>query len=314
MDEENSIPSVSAAKELYRQARIQGIREDWLNRLRGKPPDLLPFEAVAGVLRSFQHRQLTELKTIPLDKIVGSVGRYRDFTRSFLPREGIGEQRWARVELMMGGATGLPPIDVYQIGDVYFVADGNHRVSVARANGFKEIDAWVTVIPAVAGIEAGDSLDEAIMKAECAAFLAQTRLSDDCQDIDISFTRPGGYPTLLEHIYTHRYFMGLDFAGREASHITFAEAAADWYDRVYLPIIGAIRRYDLLKRFPGRTASDLYVWASGRMLELSEAGESPTPDRVAQELSENASTPFATAMLELARRLVSRVPRRGHRE
>jgi hypothetical protein len=316
MDDEGNPNAIVAAKELYLQARIQGMREDWYNRLRGKPADLIPFEEVAGVLRAFRHRQLTELRSIPLDKIVGSVGRYRDFTRSFLPRESIGVQRWAHIELMMGGAAGLPPIDVYQIGDVYFVADGNHRVSVARANKFKQIDAYVTLIPAAADIEAGDSVDQAIIKAECAAFLAQTRLSEHCREIDIEFTRPGGYPALLEHIYTHRYFMALN-RGAQGSQgdrpISFARAAADWYENVYQPIIAAIRRYNLLRQFPGRTASDLYVWVSGRILELSEAGKAATPDAVALEMSETAPTPAAASLLDVARRLASRWPLRGRR-
>ncbi len=244
------------------------LREDWLNRLTGKPADLLPFEAVAAVLRSYQHRQLTEVRTIPLDKIVGSVGRYKDFNRRFLPRQRSLAYRWARVEQAMDSSLGVPPIEVYQIGEVYFVLDGNHRVSVARANGFDTIDAYVTIVPVAADIEAGDSLDEAINKAECAHFLAQTRLAEHCKELDIEFTKPGGYPKLLEHIYTHRYFMGLD-APEEGPRISFPAAAADWYANVYLPIVASIRQHDLVRRFPGQTPADLYVQVSARILEQS---------------------------------------------
>ena len=130
----------------YRMQR-QAQRQDLIARLRGKSNDLLPYEAIAHLLKSFEHKQLTEQRFIPLDKIVGSVGRYREFTREFLPREGISFDRWAGINAAMTGASGVPPIEVYQLGDVYFVADGNHRVSVARANGLKEIAAYVTLLP-----------------------------------------------------------------------------------------------------------------------------------------------------------------------
>ncbi len=300
---------------MFVQARVRALREDWLNRLTGKPADLLPYEAVAAVLRSYQHRQLTEVRTIPLDKIVGSVGRYKDFNRRFLPRQRSLAYRWARVEQAMDSSLGVPPIEVYQIGDVYFVLDGNHRVSVARANGFDTIDAYVTIVPVAADIEAGDSLDEAINKAECAHFLAQTRLAEHCKELDIEFTKPGGYPKLLEHIYTHRYFMGLD-APQEGARITFPAAAADWYTNVYLPIVAAIRRYELERRFPDQTPADLYVQVSARILKQTEQqGRAPAPDAVVQEIAALAPSPFAAAMQNLARRLAAHTPfvRKAHR-
>lgn len=299
--------NLSAAKERYHNARWQAIREDWLARLTGKPQNLLPYEAVAGVLKTFEHRQLTELRSIPLNTIVGSVGRYRDFTRSFLPRTSIARTRWIRIDMAMNSLVGVPPIEVYQIGDVYFVSDGNHRVSVARANEFKEIDAYVTIIPGIADIQPGDTLDAAIVKVECSHFLAQTRLAERCEDLDIQVTQTGGYPRLLEHIYTHLYFMQLQRAERGQSQeepIRFPDAARDWYDTVYLPIIVAVRANGLAARFPGRTATDLYVWISGRILELSEQnGQSITPNDAVRELGEQAPTPFYRAVKNLIDRL-----------
>ena len=161
------------ARDRYLRMRRRAVREDWLARLTGKHNDLLPYEAVAGILKIYEHRQLTEQRFIPLDKIVGSVGRYQSFTRSFLPRGGVSFDRWAGIEAAMVGQEGVPPIEVYQMGEVFFVADGNHRVAVARANGFHEIHAYVTRIPGDPGLEPGDSLDQAIIKVECMHFLAQ---------------------------------------------------------------------------------------------------------------------------------------------
>ena len=295
-----------AAQERYQRARWQAIRADWLARLTGKDDQLLPYQAVADVLKSFQHRQITELRSIPLSKIVGSVERYRDFTRGFLPRDSVAAARWVRVDMAMNSHVGVPPIEVYQIGDVYFVSDGNHRVSVARVNGFTEIDAYVTLVPGV-NLTDDDSLEEAIIRVECAHFLAQTRLAEQCEDLDIQVTQTGGYPRLLEHIYTHRYFMQLQRAERGPSQensIRFPEAARDWYDTVYLPIIVAVRTSGLVERFPGRTATDLYVWVSARILELSEQhGKTITPLEAAQELADQAPTPFYQTMKNLVDRL-----------
>ena len=217
--------------ERFDDARRKGILEDWLSRLKGKQGNLLPYEAVANVLKTFEHRQLTELRVIPLDKIVGSVGRHRDFTRNFMPRRSIERSRWVLIDMAMNSQLGVPPIEVYQIGEAYFVSDGNHRVSVARANGFKDIEAYVTVIPGIVDIQVGDILDEAIIKAECSHFLAQTRLGERCEELDIHFTKPGSYPRLLEHIYTHLYFMKLHRAAKGIEHmetLNFPAAARDW--------------------------------------------------------------------------------------
>jgi len=282
------------------------VRDDWLARLTGKHDDLLSYQAVADVLQSFQHRQVTELRSILLNKIVGSVERYRDFTRGFLPRDSIAASRWVRVDLAMHSPAGVPPIEVYQIGEVYFVADGNHRVSVARANGFTEIDAYVTLVPGV-DLAAGDQLEDAIIQSECLHFLAQTRLAEHCEDLEIQVTQPGGYPRLLEHIYTHLYFMQLHRAAGEPGTpepIRFPDAARDWYDAVYLPIINAVKAHRLVERFPGRTTTDLYVWVSARILELREQhGATITAEQAARELVEQSATPFYRVVKNLVERL-----------
>jgi hypothetical protein len=105
--------------------------------------ELLSFEQVRERLGLLSRRQ-RGLQDIPLDRIVGSVGKYREFTRSFLPSDKGLKRRWKNVYAAALDTQGLPPIDVYQVGDVYFVNDGNHRVSVARQFGAKTIEAYVT--------------------------------------------------------------------------------------------------------------------------------------------------------------------------
>jgi hypothetical protein len=290
------------SRELFLHAHLRARRQDLLARLGGRDNDLLPFEALAEILQVYQQIPKRQPEMIPLDKIVGSVGRYRDFTRDFLPRNPALQPRWARIDDAMNSLEGVPPIEVYKIGDVYFVADGNHRVSVARANGFDAIEAYVTELPVNVDLKPGDSLDQAIIKAERARFLAETHLDRHFPNLDIYFTKPGGFRRLLEHIEIHRRLMSQERP--EAGEISLEEAAVDWYTNSYLPIITTIRERQLLKRFPDRTASDLYVWIWGCIMELYRLfGEKVSPDEAASLMELRASSEFRGAIQELMRRL-----------
>ncbi len=257
------------AFERFAKERGRADRQDFFARIVGKSDDLLPFESLTHILQAHQQIARDEAVMIPLEKIVGSVGRYRDFTRDFRPRERVSADRWVRVFRAMTSLEGVPPIEVYRLGDVYFVSDGNHRVSAARASGFDKIAARVTEIPVDPGLAPGDTLDKAIIKAERLRFLEESGLEQRFDRVDdIRFTKPGSYPKLLEHIRVHRYFMGLDYPWM--SEISFQDAAANWYVEVYRPIVGAIHQRNLLQQFPDSTAADLYIWVSGRIMELEE--------------------------------------------
>ena len=253
------------SKEHFIAAHRKAFREDLATRLGGRANDLLPFDELMSTLQTFEQISHPKPQMIPLAKIVGSVGRYQDFTRSFLPRSAALKERWARIERYMEQPLGLPPIDVFKVGDVYFVADGNHRVSVARANGFDQIEAYVTEYPIDPGLEPGDTLDEALIKAGRARFLIETQLAQRVDNPDIYLTRPGGYRKLLDHIEAHRHKMAED---RPDTPVSFEDAALEWYRANYLPIIAAIRDRRLLERFPGQTAADLYIWVWNMVLEM----------------------------------------------
>ena len=251
----------------YQRARRQAAVQEMLARITGSVQKnrLLSYEEVRKQLHAIE-RSAQHLKEIPLDSIVGSVDRYTDFTRKFLPRESISPGRWARVMSFTQGLTGLPPIDVYQIGEVYFVKDGNHRVSVARRLGAKFIQAYVTYVQTKVPVTPDLDPDQLIIKAEQVNFLEKTRLDRLRPEADLTATTAGAYPTILEHIDVHRYFMGLE----QEREIPYPEAAAHWYDEVYLPVVEIIRRRDLLRDFPDRTEADLYLWVAKHRKELQE--------------------------------------------
>ncbi len=249
--------------------------------------DLLPFEQVRKQLR-LRDRHYRGLQEVTLDQIVGSVGRYQDFTRTFLPRSDGLRERWAAVEDRVKEG-GLPPVELYKVGDAYFVRDGNHRISVARAQNVPDIEAFVWEYPSLVPLSPGDDLDDLLIKRGYVEFLEKTRLNVLRPDQRIELTAPGRYRDMLEHIAVHRYFLGQEY-DRE---IEAEEAVISWYDNVYQPIIRAIRKQEILKQFPGRTEADLYIWVSRWQQELSERYGKPIgAEEAVDEFAERGSYDF----------------------
>jgi nucleotide-binding universal stress UspA family protein len=295
--------SYASAIEDFRRARRQATMQQILNRLSHKPVDALPYDQVRDSLK-IEGQRAPELRDIPLDSIVGSVGRYSDFTRTFLPRESVDEGRWAGVKVATSGLAGLPPIKVYQVGEVYFVLDGNHRVSVARQLGATNIEAYVVELKTKVHLVPEDDLDDVILKAEYLDFVEDTRITDIRPDADLRVTAPGQYRLLAQHIQMHRYYMGRDL-GRDISH---EEAVASWYDTVYLPVVRVIRDKAILRQFPGRTEADLYLWAFKHRDELRlQLGWDVGPAVAAADLSWQVGSRVRRAVTRAGRTMLHAV-------
>jgi hypothetical protein len=242
--------------------------------IKGHNQHLLSFNDVVNRLR-LKQTIYRGLQDIPIANIAGSTGRYEDFTRHFLPRTANqrDKERWRKIYTLAVTGKGFPPIDVYKIDQVYFVKDGNHRVSVARELGWNTIQAYVTELPSPISLEPDVEPDELLVKEEYAYFLEQTQLDQTRPDSKqyINFTLPGGYRELLHHIELHRYQMAqANSSVREKITIPLEVAAANWYDNVYLPIIDSVRQMDVIKYFPGRSEADLYKWLIAHQAELRE--------------------------------------------
>ncbi|MCP4361404.1 MAG: ParB N-terminal domain-containing protein, partial [Chloroflexi bacterium] len=159
----------------FKRARKQAAVQQLMARLTGKSTELLAYNYVRQHLGEANTIE-RGLQEIPLDAIVGSMSRYDDFTRDFLPKKDSDQERWARVKTAVLNMRGMEPIDVYQIGEVYFVSDGHHRVSVAKQLGTRTISARVIEIKTSAPLAIDDDLDEVICKARHVEFLEKTRL------------------------------------------------------------------------------------------------------------------------------------------
>ncbi|KAB8142527.1 DUF4032 domain-containing protein [Chloroflexia bacterium SDU3-3] len=261
------------AQEDFKDARRKAFFSELLDTLRRRPNELLSFDDVRMRLNIRAQRYLGH-QTVPLANIVGSEGRYSDFDRQFLPRTDAIRNRWSNIDRAMIQSVALPPIELYKIGDVYFVRDGNHRVSVARQQGALFIDAFVTEMVVDVPLEADLSVRDLMLKEEYSDFLEWTDLAELRPDQRIEFSEPGGYLQLVRHINAHRYYMGLE----RDEEVPRDEAVGDWYDSVYLPIVQVIREQGVLRAFPGRTEADLYLWIMDhRWFTRERIGYDPGP-------------------------------------
>lgn len=259
----------------FNHARMKGFLEMIMSLVTGHNMHLLSFDEVVEKLR-LKQAIYQGLHDIPVKNIVGSTGRYEDFTRRFLPRttDKRDKERWRNIYTLAVTGKGFPPIDAYKIDQVYFVKDGNHRVSVARELGWETIQAHVTELPSSISLDPDVDPDELLIKEECAYFLEKTHLDKSRPDSKkrIEFSNPGGYQTLLRHIELHRYLLEKEHNRilAEDEEMAFQKAAVSWYDHVYLPIIEVIQEMEVIKHFPGRSEADLYIWLVRKQKALRE--------------------------------------------
>ncbi len=251
------------------RARLLGDMRDFLAFLRRQPNELIPFDWVRHLAPEGEHP--LGLQPIPVDHIIGSVDRYREFDRHYLPREKHLDERWVGIRAAQLEGKELPPIQVYKVGELYFVKDGNHRVSVARRQGQKFIDAFVIELSVTVPIGEDDTLKDVIIKGEYAKFLKTTRLDELLPGHrEILFTTPGRYEKLLDHIRTRQYYLDQKREQEGLPPVTWEEAVASWYKRLYLRMVENMDLHDVMYRFPGRTEADLYLWAMDHRYFLTE--------------------------------------------
>lgn len=242
-----------------RRAAVQGV----LGAIRGCAVELISFEEVRKLLHLNQKICLG-LFEVELDKIKGSLGRYQDFTSSFLPKREFLRQRWQDVRTA-GAEQALPPVLLYKVGEAYFVIDGNHRISIAMAESRKTIDAYVCEYISPQELNSEINLDMNFLKAEYIQFLNSTGLKPE-QDILFSF--PGRYMEVESLIQS----MAKSLERERDENVSIEEASEIWYREIYLPITQEIRESRVLELFPGRTEADLFFWTWQREHEL-QVGE-----------------------------------------
>jgi len=253
-------------------AKFQSLQQrvfwqEKLSQLTGRKSELLNFEDIRSRLnlRAEHHKGIRD---VPLANIIGSVGRHQDFTATFLPKSRTQGQRWSRIYALAHSQQGLPPVDLYQVGDVYFVRDGNHRVSVARQLGAATIEANVVDLPTTVPLRPGMTARDLEAAEAYVFFLDETGLERAVPKHEpIELTAPSRYHELMGHIFLHQRVL----ENLQGKPIPTEEATADWYHTLYHPAIKLIRKYDVLelvkKRKAPRTEADLFLWLMLNLLE-----------------------------------------------
>jgi hypothetical protein len=216
---------------------------------------LLSFDEVKSALGAIEQVYLG-MRTVEVDKIVGSVGRHRDFDRAFLPSKGDLGVRWKRIDEMMLRAEELPPVSLYKIGDAYFVRDGNHRVSVARQQGVEMIDAEVIELRSRVPIDSAITARDLLHKLEQRRLLERLPFDHVIPEVRLELSDISDYRKLATYVEAH----GFRLSQLWRRYVSPEETLRDWYEYQYAPIAEMVREERILDAFPDRTELDFFLW------------------------------------------------------
>jgi hypothetical protein len=267
----------------YDRARRKAFLHDLVSFFRREPNTLLSYADVRDRV-TMEGESYRGMREVPVDQIVGSVDRFRDFDRRFLPKRKNTANRWKSIDRAYHQDVVLPPIQLYKVGEIYFVKDGNHRVSVAREHGVAFIDAEVIEGHIRMPIDSSMSPRKLLHQVEYAEFLRKTNLDRTRPQHDIRPTALGRYDEIVTHIEGRRRRLSEQ---RDGEAVTLADAAADWYDNVYLPIVLAVREQKLLRDFPDRSEADVYLWVMANRMQIQmELGSRFSPELSARAYRE----------------------------
>lgn len=251
------VASVQAESD-FSKARNKALFNEIQHLLSPEEASLISLNDVKQMIKPI-NETYAGMQVIPIAKIVGSEGRYHDFDNNFFPKSSHLKNRWQHVDEAAIQQINLPPIKLYEIAGLYFVRDGNHRVSVAKARGTEFIDAEVVSLQSEIKLKQPDNINDIIKQIisyEKRVFYNETSFGDITDYWCLDFSRTGRYDVILNHILTHKYYLN---QGKE-EEISMEEAINSWFNNVYLPLVCIIRDQKILHNFPGRTLADLYVW------------------------------------------------------
>jgi hypothetical protein len=246
------MPGVDAQHDFLRARRRAGTAR-LIARLRGEPDDVglvLPYEEVIEALGFVSERALG-LNVVTLETILGTVDRGRDFDRRFRPTSGRVRSRWERIATAMRRGEAMPPVDLMRVGEIHFVRDGHHRVSVSRALGRTDIDAYVTAVVTRISADRAIELSDLPLKSHERVFFERVPLPQDAKG-EISLSNPWDYAELAEGVEAWGFRAMQDreeMLGRD-------KTARAWLEEEYRPVVSMLREADLIG---DGTATEAYM-------------------------------------------------------
>ena len=255
MPRDTGLPSADAQFDFSRARRQRALARLAAGLRRADDVNhILPFEEVAQALGRIGERRLGE-QTIPLDSIVGTVDRSREFDRAFRPTSPRVRERWQRINLAQRKGEAMPPIDVYRIGDLHFVEDGHHRVSVARALGHKDINAYVTEVLTQVGPDREIRLKDLPFKSHQRLFFERVPLPPEARE-RIHLSDEWRYAALAEAVEA----WGFRAIQARREGMSRHEVAEAWFRDEYEPVIEMLREAELIPK--GVTDTEAYMKVS----------------------------------------------------
>jgi hypothetical protein len=242
MARDTGFPRADVENDFLRVRRHQAMSR-LVHRLMREPDDvnmILPFSEVIDAV-GIEGEQYLGLQTIKLDTIVGTVDSTRDFDRRFRPTTARVRERWERMALAQRRGESMPPIDVYRVGTLHFVRDGNHRVSIAIATGQTTIEAYVTEVRTTLPAKGISRRSDLLMKGYQRVFYARVPLPPDARET-IELTDPWSYAVLGEAVEA----WGARYMHHEGKYFDREQIAARWYADEYRPVLRMLADADLL--------------------------------------------------------------------
>ncbi|MEA2508788.1 MAG: hypothetical protein QOG21_870 [Actinomycetota bacterium] len=267
MRRDTGLPAVDAADDFQRARRKQVVSRlaRWLRRQADDIEVMLPFEDVVHTLGGIQAETYLGVHTIPIDSIVGSFDRTRDFDRRFRPTSNRARSRWEKIDEAQRRGESMPPIDVYRVGDLHFVRDGHHRVSVTAALGYDVIEAHVTEIKTRFPLKGLEHTSDLVAKDYERIFRLRVPLPPEMAE-RIEVADPWSYAELAENVEAWGFRL-IQEAGR---FIDRGEIARRWFVDEFEPVVEMLREADLIG---GGTSAEGYMRVARERYRLIRAHE-----------------------------------------
>lgn len=286
----------------FSKAISKGFSEELLSWLTRRSRRLIPFEEVKEKLDLWFVKDIG-IHSVPLDAIIGSQGRYRNFTRHFFPKDESLRDRWKDIDGILSSGRDLPPVELYKVCNAYFVKDGHHRISVARSQNRNAVEAKVFEYECDVSLDEKTDIKKLAILETYHKFLKETGLKKHIV-ADLHITVLGGYSILMEHIQRHAFYL----SQKESQRITIQEGALSWYLKIYTPLAQLIQENKIMRAFPHRTETDFYIWIVNYRKKMcpknNEKDEEETiPGEEARNLIDSYSQKYAGVLVRLRGKL-----------
>jgi len=293
------------AQKDFEKALFDNFFSDLITKLQKNPSTLLSLDEIKKRFL-LTKESYKGIKTVQINKIMGSEGRYSDFDQFFNPKSSKSRGKWLGISEAMRNGVALPPVQLYKVDDLYFVRDGNHRISVAKKLGQKFIEAEVTEFDSPVKLTKKMNLKTLLVKQEYTDFLEVTGLKDVISKaFEIDLTELGGYDTILFHIKAHKYFLKVE----QRCEVTYKETAKSWFENLYLPFIEIIKKAHIHTFFPKRTPADLYIWIlNHKQFIFDEFGETTNINKIVQKFIKKYSKADKTDVKNLVKTIKKSKP------